>query len=125
MLHSLPLSILIVDDQRTTIILLTKLLNKIGLESIDSAPNGSDALLLLHSKRYDLVISDWHMQPIGGLQLLKTVRADEDLKRTRFIMTSVDTSVDRIMLARYSGADAYLLKPYNSSMLKSKLDAIF
>lgn len=125
MLTSEFLSVLVVDDQRTTIILVTKLLNKLGIEKVDAACNGSDAILLMHSKKYDLVICDWHMQPIGGLQLLKTVRADDELKRTRFIMTSVDTSTERIIMARYSGADAFLLKPYNTTMLKAKIETVF
>jgi len=82
------MEILIVDDYRTMLRIIRNLLKQIGFDNVDEATDGSMALKKMREKSYGLVISDWNMEPMTGLQLLKEVRADAKLKHTPFIMVT-------------------------------------
>lgn len=129
--HMIPMqvygdiSVLLAEDQPTTRVLVKKLLANLGFNDVDVAVRGSDALALMAHKKHSLVLSDWHMAGSGGLDLLKAVRADERLKKTPFIVTSVDMTPESIRLACAFGADGYLLKPYDAGVLKTKIETVF
>ena len=84
----MSMPILIVDDYKTMLRIIRNLLKQLGFENVDEATDGSQALQKLRQKPYSLVISDWNMEPMTGLQLLKEVRADSKLKETPFIMVT-------------------------------------
>ena len=65
------------------------------------------------------------MEIMGGIQLLKAVRADEQLKRTRFLVMTGSLGVPNVVAAKHAGTDAYLLKPFTSEQLRVKLAEIF
>ena len=82
--------ILIVDDYSTMLRILRNLLRQLDLQNVDEAADGEEALFKLRKEKFELVISDWNMQPMTGLDLLRQVRADEKLKSLPFIMVTAE-----------------------------------
>ena len=120
----MSMPILIVDDYRTMLRIIRNLLSKLGFTDIDEAVDGSSALAMLKSKNYGLVISDWNMQPVTGYELLKSVRADEQLKSLPFIMVTAESKVENVVAARQAGVNNYIIKPFSAAVLKTKLKAV-
>lgn len=117
--------ILVVDDYQTMVRITRGMLKQIGFENVDHAPDGAVALEMIKQKPYGLVISDWNMEPINGMDLLMQLRSDESARTTRFIMVTAESKTDRVIAAREAGVDSYIVKPYNAAMLKHKIDQIF
>ena len=113
--------LLVVDDQKMMLELTRRVLSRLGFENIDEASDGYQAITLLREKKHKLVISDLHMAAMGGIQLLKAVRADDELKNTPFILMTGSVGVPNVIVAKYAGIDAYLLKPFTQEQLKAKL----
>ena len=80
--------VLVVDDYKTMLRIIRNLLNQLDFTNVFEATDGGSALTKLREKKFGLVISDWNMEPMTGLQLLREVRADENLKDTPFIMVT-------------------------------------
>ena len=122
---NLAMSVLVVDDYNTMIKILRSLLQQIGFTDIDNAHDGVAALDKMHQKRYDLVISDWHMQPMNGYDLLCKVRSDPDLGSTPFIMVTTESKIASVTAARAAGVSNYIVKPFNAQTLKGKIEEAF
>ena len=116
--------ILVVDDYQTMVRIMRNLLKQIGYENVDDASNGAAALEKVRAKRYSLIISDWNMEPITGLELLQHVRAEVGSADTPFIMVTAESKTDNVLAARKSGVSSYIVKPFNAQMLKVKIDAV-
>ena len=117
---SLSMPILIVDDYNTMIRILRNLLRQLGFSNIDEASDGRTALTKLRAKEYALVISDWNMEPMTGMELLQRVRADDRTKATPFVMVANDAGDDGAAADR-AGASTYIVKPFTAQTLKTKL----
>ena len=117
--------ILIVDDYKTMLRIIRNLLKQLGFDNVDEAMDGSSALQLLRGKSYGLIISDWNMEPMTGLQLLKEVRADAKLKQIPFVMVTAESKTENVVAAKEAGVTNYIVKPFNAETLKSKLQAVF
>ena len=117
--------VLIVDDEQVIVSVTKQILSKIGFEQIDHAFDAATALSMLFHKKYQLVISDLRMQPITGLQLLRAVRQDDQLRGTPFLLMTASHAPEPVMTAKLAGANAYLLKPFTPQQLRTKLDEIF
>jgi two-component system chemotaxis response regulator CheY len=117
-------SSLIVEDNRGCVVLMTRILQLLGQTDIDTAADGSEAFKMMRTKKYGLVISDLHMTPWTGLDLLRRVRANEQLRKTPFVLTTMDTDIANVGDARESGADVYILKPYTPAMLREKIEPL-
>jgi two-component system, chemotaxis family, chemotaxis protein CheY len=115
------INILIVDDYKTMLRIVRSLLNQLGFNNIDEASNGSMALVMLQEKKYDLIMSDWNMEPMSGLDLLKNIRADDQLKLIPFIMITAEGKPENIITSKEAGVNNYLVKPFNADTLKEKL----
>ena len=113
--------ILIVDDYKTMLRIIRNLLNQLGFTNVDEVTDGSAALGKLRDKSYGLVISDWNMEPMTGLQLLKEVRSDSRLKTTPFIMVTAESKTENVVAAKEAGVSNYIVKPFNAATLKQKL----
>ncbi len=116
--------ILIVDDYKTMLRIVRNLLKQVGFENVDEATDGSSALQKLREKEYGLIISDWNMEPMTGLQLLKEVRTDERLKATPFIMITAESKPENVIEARRAGVNNYIVKPFNAETLRAKLASV-
>ena len=116
--------VLIVDDYKTMLRIIRNLLGELGFKYIDVATDGSAALESLRAKKYDLVISDWNMEPMSGLDLLREVRADEQLKPLPFIMVTAESKTENVVAAKKAGVNNYIVKPFNAATLRSKVTAV-
>ena len=118
------MKILIVDDYKTMLRIIRNLLSELGFKNVDEATDGSEALEALRTKKYDLVISDWNMEPMTGYDLLKEVRADEQLKPLPFIMVTAESKTENVVAAKKAGVNNYIVKPFNAATLRSKVTAV-
>ncbi len=117
--------ILIVDDYKTMLRIIRNLLKQLGFDNIDEATDGSMALQMLRSgTTYGLVISDWNMEPMTGLQLLREVRADAGLKALPFIMVTAESKTENVIAAKEAGVSNYIVKPFNAETLKTKMSSV-
>jgi two-component system chemotaxis response regulator CheY len=116
--------VLIVDDYKTMLRIIRNLMKQLGFNNVDEATDGTAALQKLRDKKYDLIISDWNMDPMTGLQLLREVRADTKLKATPFIMVTAESKTENVIAAKEAGVNNYIVKPFNAATLKAKLQAV-
>ena len=79
----------------------------------------------MKGRKYGLVISDWNMEPMTGYELLKSVRSDDHLSRTPFIMVTAESKTENVIAAKKAGVNNYIVKPFNAQTLKNKIDAVF
>ena len=120
----LTMPVLVVDDYKTMVRIVRGQLQQLGFSNIDDAPNGAAALGLIRSKDYGLILSDWNMAPMTGLDLLKEVRADARLKTTPFIMITADSKTENVVAAKQAGVSNYIVKPFNAETLKDKIEKV-
>ena len=118
------MSILIVDDYKTMLRIIRNLLNQLNFSNVEEAADGKTALVKLRSNSIGLVISDWNMEPMTGLQLLREVRADENLKDTPFIMITAESKTENVVAAKEAGVSNYIVKPFNAETLRNKLVSV-
>ena len=118
------MNILIVDDYKTMLRIIRNLLRQLGFANIEEATDGSMALQVLRSGNFGLVISDWNMEPMTGLQLLREVRADPKLKGTPFIMVTAESKSENVVAAKEAGVSNYIVKPFNAETLKMKMASV-
>ena len=118
------LSILLVDDQKSIRDLARFTLQQAGLSDIKEAKNGAEALTILRTGSIDLVISDWNMEPMDGLQLLKTVRADSALAKLPFIMMTGQADKKYVQMAAEAGVNNYVVKPFTAETVKKKIEQV-
>lgn len=118
----LNMPILIVDDYTTMLKVIRNLLKQLGFNNVDEATDGSSALRKLRDRTYGLVISDWSMEPMTGLELLHEVRADNRLSELPFIMVTAESKHENVAAATQAGASNTIVKPFNAETLKAKLE---
>jgi two-component system chemotaxis response regulator CheY len=116
--------VLIVDDYKTMLRIIRNLLRQLGFVNIDEATDGSMALQLMRGGNYGLVISDWNMEPMTGLQLLREVRGDAKLKNTPFIMVTAESKSENVIAAKEAGVSNYIVKPFNAETLQAKMVSV-
>ncbi len=120
----MEMRVLVVDDYKTMIRIISNLLKQIGFSNIDDAADGSAALTKLRNGGYGLVVSDWNMEPMTGLDLLREVRSDGSLKTTPFLMVTAESKTENVLAAKQAGVDNYIVKPFNAETLKGKLESV-
>jgi two-component system, chemotaxis family, chemotaxis protein CheY len=113
--------ILVVDDYKTMVRIVRNLLHQLGFEDVDEANDGASALAKLRARRFGLVISDWAMEPMNGLELLQQVRADPDLASLPFIMITAENRAERVAKAEQAGANGYIVKPFTAETLRDRI----
>ena len=116
--------ILVVDDYATMRRIVRNLLTQIGYTEIDEAADGVGALQKLRENKFGLIISDWNMEPMTGLQLLKEVRADSKLAGIPFIMVTAESKTENVIAAKQAGVNNYIVKPFNAETLKQKIQSV-
>ncbi len=121
---NLAMPILVVDDYKTMVRIISNLLRQLGFTTIDEATEASRALQLMRARDYGLVISDWNMEPMSGLDLLRAIRSDVKLKATPFIMVTAESKAENVVAAKEAGVSNYIVKPFNAETLKAKISAV-
>lgn len=118
------MNVLIVDDYKTMLRIIRNLLKQIDFNNVDEATDGAEALAKLRGGNFGLVISDWNMQPMTGLQLLQEVRADGRLRHTPFIMVTAESKAENVVAAKQAGVSNYIVKPFNAETLREKIEKV-
>ena len=119
------MKVLVVDDFATMRRILRGVLKEIGFTKIVEADDGSTALAVLKKDKVDLIVSDWNMPEVTGLELLKAVRGDESMKNVPFLMVTAEGQKDSVVQAVQAGVDNYVVKPFTADTIKEKLEQIF
>lgn len=117
-------NILIVDDYKTMLRIIRNLLRQLDFNNVEEATDGAEALAKLRGGQFGLVISDWNMAPMTGLQLLQEVRADGRLKALPFIMITAESKTENVVAAKAAGVSNYIVKPFNAETLKEKIEKV-
>ncbi|MBF0505285.1 MAG: chemotaxis response regulator CheY [Nitrospirae bacterium] len=124
-MFNLTIKVLVVDDFPTMRRIVKNLLKQLGFENIDEAEDGTQALQRLKGGNYGLVISDWNMPNMEGIELLRNVRKEADpLKSIPFLMVTAEAEKEKVIEAIKAGVDNYIVKPFTAEILKEKLEKI-
>jgi len=118
------MNVLIVDDYKTMLRILRNLLKQLNFNNVEEATDGTMALEVLRQKSFGLVISDWNMEPMTGIQLLREVRSDATLKHLPFVMITAESKSENVIAAKEAGVSNYIVKPFNAETLRSKLVSV-
>ncbi len=118
------MNVLIVDDYKTMLRIIGNLLKQLGFSNVDEATDGSMALDMFKNKNYGLVISDWNMEPMSGLDLLKQVRQLPSNANVPFVMVTAESKTENVIAAKQAGVSNYIVKPFNAETLKTKLVSV-
>jgi two-component system chemotaxis response regulator CheY len=119
------MKILIVDDFSTMRRIIKNLLRDLGFNNTTEADDGTTALPILQAGGIDFLITDWNMPGMQGIDLLKTVRADEKLSSLPVLMVTAETKREQIIEAAQAGVNGYIVKPFTAATLKEKIEKIF
>lgn len=123
-LHSDQIRILVVDDFSTMRRIIRNMLKEIGLTNVEEAENGLSALGKLKSGGYHIVLSDWNMPVMDGLDLLRGIRADPNLQYLIVMMITAESKKELIVEAATAGANGYIIKPFSAAVLQKKLKSL-
>lgn len=115
---------LVVDDFSTMRRILKNLLNELGYTNIAVANDGSTALPILQQDSVDFLVTDWDMPGMSGIELLKSVRADQQLKNMPILMVTAEAQREQIIEAAKAGVNGYIVKPFTAEILKEKIEKI-
>lgn len=119
------MNVLIVDDYNTMLRIIKNLLKQLGFSNVDEATDGTAALEKVKGKKYGLIISDWNMEPMTGIELLKKIRTSaESYKDTPFIMITAESKTENVIAAKQAGVNNYIVKPFNAETLKAKMSSV-
>lgn len=121
------MKILVVDDFSTMRRIVRNLLVELGFSNplIQEADDGDSAITMLHSASFDLVVTDWNMPNMTGIELLRAIRSDPALKALPVLMVTAENNRDQIIAAAQAGVNGYIVKPFTAITLKEKLGKIF
>lgn len=116
---------LVVDDCSTMRTIVVNLLHQAGFGRVVEAEDGIQALRQLTQRKFDIVVSDWNMPNMNGLELLKAVRLSVDHKHMPFLLATAESNRANVIDATQAGADGYIIKPFNAATLTLKIEGIF
>lgn len=119
------MKILIVDDFSTMRRIIKNLLRDLGFMNTEEADDGTTALPMLQTGKFDLLVTDWNMPGMQGIDLLRAVRADEKLANLPVLMVTAEQKREQIIEAAKAGVNGYIVKPFTAQTLKEKLEKIF
>jgi two-component system chemotaxis response regulator CheY len=121
----LKMKVLVVDDFATMRRILRNILKQIGFKNIIEADDGKSALKELKKEKVDLIMCDWNMPEMSGIELLKNVKSDDELKDIPFVMVTAEAQKDNIVDAVKSGVSNYIVKPFTAETITEKLNKVF
>lgn len=119
------MKVLVVDDMSTMRRIVRNIFKQLGVGNVVEAENGSDALSKLKADKFDFVVSDWNMPVMAGIELLRKIRADEELKHIPVLMVTAEAQKENLVEAIQAGVSNYVVKPFTAETIRQKLDKIF
>ncbi len=119
------MKILVVDDFATMRRIVKNILKQLGYETVLEADDGSSAMNLLKTEKVDLIISDWNMPQMSGIELLKSVRTTDGLKDIPFLMVTAEGQKENVIEAVKNRVNNYIVKPFTPETLMEKITKIF
>ena len=122
---NLNMKVLVVDDFATMRRIIKNVLRQIGFTDITEADDGKTAIRQLEAEKYDLVLSDWNMPGMSGLELLNEIRSNHELKDLPFVMITAEAKKENIIEAVKAGVTSYVVKPFTAETVGEKLKKIF
>ena len=121
----LSMTVLVVDDFATMRRILKNMFRQLGFNNIIEADDGTTALEALQKNEIGLIVSDWNMPKMTGLELLKTVRASDEHKNIPFLMVTAEAQKQNVLDAVQAGVSNYVVKPFTAEQISDKLNKIF
>jgi len=123
--RSLPA--LVVDDSRVMGDIMCRVLKQAGFDECESTTEGVDALLKLKTKRYGLLLTDLNMNPVSGIELIRSIWSDREIPQIPVVLTSgnYQSIAKAIAGSETDLADVYILKPFTAETLNRKLVSVF
>ncbi|MEO5812636.1 MAG: response regulator [Rhodanobacter sp.] len=121
------MKILVVDDFSTMRRIVRNLLVELGFSNalIHDADDGENALAMLRKMPFDLVVTDWNMPNMNGIDLLRAIRAEAATKTLPVLMVTAENNRDQIIAAAQAGVNGYVVKPFSAATLEDKISRIF
>ena len=119
------LRFLVVDDFSTMRRIIRNLLKELQFTNVDEAEDGLVGLNKLRSGGFQFVVSDWNMPNMTGIEMLKQIRLDPNLKHLPVLMVTAEAKKENIVEAAQAGADGYVVKPFTAAVLEEKLNKVF
>jgi len=121
----LNMKVLIVDNFATMRRVLRNILKENGFANINEADNGKTALKALKKEKHGLILCDWNMPEMSGLELLNKIRSDDELKGLLFVMVTAEAQKENIIKAVKAGVNSYLVKPFTAETISKALKKVF
>ncbi|NVM21195.1 MAG: response regulator [Desulfobacterales bacterium] len=118
------MKVLVVDDFARMRRIVKKLLKQIGFTKIVEADDGTTALAVIKKQEIGLILADWNMPKMSGLELLKAVRSDESIENTPFVMVTAEAQKSAVLEAVQAGVSNYIVKPLTGDVIKEMLTEI-
>jgi two-component system, chemotaxis family, chemotaxis protein CheY len=118
------MKVLAVDDFPTMRRIVKTLLRQLGYTNVVEAEDGQVALTKLQQEKFDLVLLDWNMPQMTGLELLKAIRADDNLRNTPVVMITAEGRKEDVLEAVKAGANNFIVKPFTAETLEEKLNKV-
>lgn len=122
--NKMDYTVCVVEDERVSRTMTIELLKKMGINKIVASTNGETALQKLKLQKADLIISDWHMPVMDGLEFYKAIKKEEDLQNTPFLMVTVEDSKEKVIEALKLGIRDYIVKPLSKKSFEEKVKAL-
>ena len=119
------MKILVVDDMVAMRRIVKNILKQLGFANSDEAENGQEGLRKLRAGKYDFVVSDWSMPVMTGIDMLRAIRADENLKAIPVLMVTVEAQQSNLIEAVQAGVSNYIMKPFTAETMQEKILKIF
>jgi two-component system chemotaxis response regulator CheY len=121
----LTMKVLVVDDMATMRRIVKNVLKQLGFSRVEEAENGAEALQKLRAETYGLVVSDWNMPVMTGIDMLRAIRSDEKLKSIPVLMVTAEAQQGNLIEAIQAGVSNYIVKPFTAETMQEKLGKIF
>ncbi|HET9961017.1 MAG TPA: chemotaxis response regulator CheY [Nitrospiraceae bacterium] len=119
------MKILVVDDMSTMRRIVKNILKQLGFNNLEEAENGQDALTKLKADNYGFVVSDWNMPVMMGIDMLRAIRADDQLKKIPVLMVTAEAQKENLIEAVQAGVSNYIVKPFTAETMQEKISKIF
>lgn len=121
----LNMRILVVDDMSTMRRIVKNIMKQLGFANVEEAEDGQEALEKLRAESFGFIISDWNMPVMTGIELLRAIRADDNLKAIPLLMVTAEAQKENLVEAIQAGVSNYIVKPFTAEVLQEKMNKIF